>query len=246
MASQPLYDPAPRMETLFLCRDEKTIAAFSPLLQSTGTATQVCSDPDLAVEMLAHWKFDAVIIDCDGIPKGLDVLRALRAAPSNRTAVAFALVNTTTVGTAFQMGASVVLNKPIARDRARSAVHAAFGLMLLGRRRYYRRPIVLPATFRHPSGQAFQAWTVNLSEGGAALRSATLPEAGEHGTLVFQLPEMWGRIEAGVEVVWSQGGQCGVRFVHIQNGGLNSLRDWISASFEQELRRTPTAEVLPC
>ncbi len=246
MASQPFHRPVPHMETLFLCRDDRTLAAFSPLLQGAGTETQVCSDSDLAVEMLAHWKFDAVIIDCDGVPKGLDVLRALRAAPSNRTAVAFALVNTTTVGTAFRMGASFVLNKPIIRERARSALQAAYGLMLIGRRRYYRRPIVLPATFRAAHGREFQTWTLNLSEGGAGLQSSSVPAVGEQGTLIFQLPEMLGRIEAGVEVMWSQSGRCGVRFVHIANRALNSLRDWISQSFEQELRQTPAAECLPC
>jgi CheY-like chemotaxis protein len=246
MIPQAATNTGARMETLFLCGDERTVAAFSPLLQSAGTEMHVCSDPDLAVEMLAHWRFDAVIIDCDGVSKGLDVLRVLREAPSNRTAVAFALVATTTATTAFQMGASFVLNKPIVRDRARSALRAAYGLMLLGRRRYYRRPIVLPATFRHSNGQESQLSTINVSEGGAGLQSASLLAVGERGRFAFELPDMRGPIEAEVEVVWSQEGRCGVRFVHIANSTLHSLRNWIRESFEQESNRTGRETAFLC
>jgi hypothetical protein len=116
----------------------------------------------------------------------------------------------------------------------------------MGRRRYFRRPIVIPARFRLSQGREIQTWTINLSEGGAGLQAVTLPGAGEQGTLAFQLPERGGRIEAGVEVMWSQGGQCGVRFVHIANGALHSLRDWIGQSFKQEFRQSSTAEYLAC
>lgn len=239
MASQPLSKPAAHMETLFLCRDEKTLAAFSPLLHSAGTATQVCSDPELAVEMLARWKFDAVIVDCDEVPKGLDVLRVLRTAPSNKNTVAFALVNDTPVGVAFRMGATFVLNKPVAKDRARCALQAAFSLMLLGRRRYHRRPISVPAAFVHSSGAELKVQTVNISEGGACFSAKDMPEPGDEGTFIFELPGSGAPIIAAVEVVWSKAGRAGLCFRRVLNGGLHALRGFIDESFQEELARTP-------
>lgn len=239
MASQPLHNPAPRMETLFLCRDDKTLAVFSPLLQSTGTGTQVCSDPDLAVEMLARWRFDAVILDCDEVPKGLDVLRSLRAAPSNRSTVAFALVDHTPVGFAFRMGATFVLNKPVAKDRARCALQAAFSLMLLRKRRYHRRPISVPATFVRASGGELKVQTVNISEGGACISGTILPAPGEEGTVLFELPGRSTSIVAASEIVWSKEGRAGLCFDSVLNGGLNTLREWINESFQEESAPAP-------
>jgi len=245
MATQSIFHPPARMETLFFCRDEKALAAFTPVLDSTGTATQVCSDPDLAVEMLARWKFDAVIVDCDDMPKGLHLLQSLRAAPSNRSTVAFALVNHTPVGSAFRMGATFVLNKPVAKERARCALQTAFSLMLLGRRRYHRRPVNVPATFVSASGTELRVQTVNISEGGACISAKTLPAPSQEGTFVFELPGHPAAIVAAVETVWSQGGRAGLSFSHILNGGLHTLRRWVYESFREELARTPLRQFAP-
>jgi len=235
MSSQPFHSPGPKMETLLLCRDNKTVATLFPLIQGTGAGAQVCSDADLAVEMLARWRFDAVIVDCDEVPNGLDVLRSVRAAPSNRNAVAFALVNNTSVGTAFRLGATLVLSKPIARDEARSALQAAFSLMLLGRRRYHRRPIEVPAMFTRTLGQELRVHTVNISEGGACISAALVPNVEDRGSFVFELPGRPTPIVATAEVMWSRAGRAGLRFEHVLNGGLHSLQEWISESFKQEL-----------
>lgn len=226
-----------RMSTLILSRDQEAIRSIHPVLVSTGSAAQLCTDPELAREMLARWRFDAVVVDCDAIPQAMDVLRFLRRSPSNRTAVAFALVDGTPASIAFAAGASFVMNKPVTREQVRSILRAARGVMILGCRRYYRRPLVTAVTFVTPSRQALQLWTANISEGGLKVKGPRVPSEGERGTVTLKLPEMETSIIAGVQVVWSHSHsqEAGLRFTNIVDGGGAILRDWISKSFEQEL-----------
>ena len=61
-------------------------------------------------------KFDAVIIDCDDLRGGLGVLQGLRATPSNKNSVTFAVLNgkkTTTQQALCEVGVNFVLQKPI-------------------------------------------------------------------------------------------------------------------------------------
>jgi len=234
------------MDALVLCRDRKTVEMLSPLLESTGSRTEVCGSADLAVEMLARWKFDAMFVDCDEIPEGADVLRALRAAPSSRSAVAFAIVDRAAARTAFQLGATFVLEKPVDSQRTRSALRAAYGLMLLARRRYYRRPISMSATLVRGSGERLLVRTVNLSEGGAGLQIGMPLEVAEGGELLFTLPGCGVEIAARSEVVWCADGRAGLRFLDLGRNGADQLREWIKESFEQEIRVAMKGRAFSC
>ena len=229
-----------RMDTLVLCRDEKVLQTIWPVVASTATA-QLCKEPRLAIEILARWKFDAVVLDCDTGPQAMDVMRFLRLSPSNRKTVAIALVDGIPTSTAFAAGATFVLNKPVTRERARSVLCAAQGLMILGRRRSYRRPIVTPLTFVNSSRQALYLSTVNVSEGGMMVKGPRVPSQGDSGTVSLTLPEIDTPIVASVETVWSRPNHAGLRFTTIVNGGAATLRDWIRKSFEQELAATKPA-----
>lgn len=237
-AAEPSASPQTsglRMSALILSRDQEAIRSFHPVLASAGSRLQFCTDPELALEMLERWRFDAVVVDCDAIPLAMDVLRYLRKSPSNRTSVAFALVERTSASIAFAAGASFVLNKPVTREQVRAILRAARGVILLGSRRYYRRPLVTPVTFVNSSCQALQLWTVNISEGGLKLQGPRAPSQGERGTVTLKLPETEESIIAGVEVVWANPQEAGLRFTNIVDGGRAILCGWISKSFEQEL-----------
>ena len=224
-----------RMSTLIVCNDQQALRNIHPVFAGTGNTLQLCADSDLAIAMLARWRFDAVVVDCDALPKAMEVMRFLRNSSSSRTAVAFALVERTSASIAFAAGASFVLNKPVSREQVRTILRAARGVILLGSRRYYRRPLVTALTFVTPTGQALKLSTANVSEGGLKIEGSRVPPQGERGTVTFRLPETEASIIAGVDVVWSKSQEAGLRFTNIADNGRILLRAWIDKSFEQEL-----------
>src|ERR1700724_2856334 len=90
------------LESLLLSRDAEVFRGFRATLEK------------LWIEIEVSQKFDAVIVDCDDMPGGVGVLEGLRATPSNKSSVTFAIVNErTSTQEAFGMGVNFVLHKPL-------------------------------------------------------------------------------------------------------------------------------------
>jgi CheY-like chemotaxis protein len=102
---------------------------------------------NMPLESLRTEKFDAIIVDCDDLAGGLQVLEGLRKVPSNRNSVTFAILNgITTTQQAFQMGVNFVLQKPISALNAARCFSAALNFMIREQRRYFRHPVEIAAT----------------------------------------------------------------------------------------------------
>ena len=131
------------LESLLLSRDSEVLRILRPTLEKLSIDVEVCQEAKKATEILISEKFDAVIVDCDDLQGGLEVLQGLRATPSNRNSVTFALLNgkKTTTQEAFGMGVNFVLQKPISTLNASRCFHAALNFMVRERRRYYRQPV---------------------------------------------------------------------------------------------------------
>ena len=122
-------------------------------------------------DLLAKRKFDAVIIDCDDLQNGFDLLESLRQTQSNAKSVSFAVVNgKTTTQQAFQSGANFVLQKPLTLLHASRCFNAALNFMVRERRRYFRHPVDMPLRISLPHNQEMTATATNVSEGGMAIR----------------------------------------------------------------------------
>src|SRR5437879_4879042 len=160
------------LECLLLCRDQQAIGVIRPALDKLYIAVEVCSGARSGQEILASEKYDAVVIDCDDLKGGLDVLQKLRKGTSNKNSVAFAILNgTTTTQQAFEMGANFVLQKPISTRIATRCFSAALNFMIREQRRYFRHPVEIPATLGSGDGQKLKATITNISEGGMAIFS---------------------------------------------------------------------------
>src|SRR5205814_6328819 len=102
--------------------------------------------------------------DCDDVAGASETFKQMRGVPANRKTIGFAIVNgVTTLQQAFEMGANLVLDKPLSAERVTRSLRAAQGLMAHERRRYYRHPVATAAhitlgteTYEH------QGMTVNL------------------------------------------------------------------------------------
>src|SRR5437667_3042282 len=110
------------LDSLLVSRDPQVIDVLRPTLAKLSVDVEVCRGARSGTEILSSEKFDAVIVDCDDLQDGLSVLKDLRKSPSNRSSIAFAILNgATTTHQAFELGATFVMQKPVTPLTARGA-----------------------------------------------------------------------------------------------------------------------------
>lgn len=223
------------LQSLLVSRDAHVIGVLRPTLEKLSIEVEVCRGAKSGNEILLSEKFDGVIVDCDDLQGGLEVLEGLRKGSSNKNSVAFAVLNgNTTTHRAFELGANFVLQKPISPLNAMRCFSAAVGFMIRERRRYFRQPVTLPVTAIFGKGQEVKATTSNISEGGMAiLFKGKLPKAGL-SKVVFTLPAGRMPIEPKAEIAWADGsGRAGIRFTDMPAGNRQELDAWLAEQIEQ-------------
>lgn len=217
------------LESLLLSRDREVVDILRPTLERLSIDVEVCQGSRAANEILLSSKFDAVIVDCDDLQGGIDVLKGLRTGKSNKNSIAFAILNgDTTTQQAFEFGAKFVLQKPISPQNAMRCFQAALGFMERERRRYFRHPVEIPVTVVFEHGQELKVKTTNVSEGGMALDVAgRLPDTAI-AKVIFTLPGMNLPMDPKAEVAWSDGtGRVGVRFLDMPQTAKEQLEKWL-------------------
>lgn len=223
------------LESLLLSRDPQVIRVLRQSLEKLSIDLEVCRGARSGNEILSTEKFDAVIVDCDDLQGGLEVLETLRKIPTNRTAVTFALLNgVTTTQRAFELGANFVLQKPISQLNATRCFSAGLGLMERERRRYFRFPIELDVQMSFSQGADTTATTSNISEGGMAIRyRGNLPKGGL-SKVIFQIPGSAEATESKGDLAWSDGGgRAGVRFVDMPINSKLKLEEWLDEQMQR-------------
>ena len=217
------------LRSLLLSTDQEMIDIVQRALSDLGIGVEVYSTADWAREDLADSKFDAVILDCDvsGAP---NLLQTIRTTPSNNRALTFAIVNSDLgLHSAFEMGANLALQKPISIDRARSSLRAAYGLIMQERRRYFRHPVDVAVRVSPNDRQVFVGTTMNISEGGLALRCNEDLALNGLVKLVFMLPGEKSEVEVQGTILWKdRRGHFGLRFEHMGQATRQKLNDWLA------------------
>ncbi|HEY7617231.1 MAG TPA: PilZ domain-containing protein [Terriglobales bacterium] len=223
------------MESLVLSRDPQLIRTLRQTLEKLAIEMEVCRGARSGHEILASEKFDAIVVDCDDLQGGLEVLESLRKTPSNKSSVTFAILNgVTTTQKAFELGANFVLQKPISPLNAMRCFAAALGLMERERRRYFRHPLVISAVLAFGKGQELRVTTTNLSEGGMAVRfSGKLPKAGI-SRVVFTLPGSERTMESKADLAWVDAtGRAGLRFLEMSRSAREKLEQWLEGQMKK-------------
>jgi CheY-like chemotaxis protein len=225
------------LESLLISQDADLLAVLRPVLEKVSVNLQVCAEPKPAADLLARCKFDAVVIDCDDLQDGVDLLRSLRQTRSNAKSVSFAVVNgKTTTQLAFQLGANFVLQKPLTPLQASRCFNAALNFMVRERRRYFRHPVDMPLRIAFPQSQEMTATATNVSEGGMAIRFlGKLPKEAQ-GQFRFTLPGGQISLELKGEVAWADGtSQVGIRFIDVPQSSQFQLEKWLTDRIQEEM-----------
>ena len=223
------------LESLLLSKDVEVVQVLRPTLEKLSIEVEVCQEAEKASEILIAEKFDAVIVDCDDLQGGMEVLQGLRATPSNRNSVTFAVLNgkKTTTQEAFSMGVNFVLQKPISTLNASRCFHAALSFMERERRRYYRQPVKMLVRVVLDDKE-IKATSTNISEGGMALMlHQALPKTAAP-RLQFTLPETKVALDVEAVVAWADiTGHVGLRFLNVPASSQELLEKWLNQQIEQ-------------
>ena len=217
---------------LLLSRDAEVVRVVRRVLEGLATPLEVTANSDQAAQSIKSKKFDAVMVDVDDIENGTTVLSGLRAGKSNNKSIAFAVVNgTTSVKTAYELGANFVISKPVSIERVTRCFRAAYGLILRERRRYQRHRVSAPAQVLTSKGYV-AVQILDVSEGGASLsfpvRNNVSGEAGMV-TLLFQLNNMPKTIEAKGELLWTEdSGRAGFRIIAMAPEPRRIFDEWLA------------------
>lgn len=225
------------LDSLLLSQDTDLVRVIRPTLEKLSIDVEICHEARAAADILISEKFDAVIVDCDDLNGGLEVLQGLRGTPSNKNSVTFAVLNgkRTTTQEAFGMGANFVLQKPISALNASRCFHAALNFMVKERRRYFRHPVKMQVKILL-ADKVIKATSTNLSESGIALVLREAMPKGAVPRLQFTLPETTTKFEVEAEVVWADvKGRAGLRFHNVPQESQERLERWLDERLEEEM-----------
>jgi len=219
------------MHLLLLSHDMETVTAFRRTSGEMGIHLYLCEEAQEARSALREHRYDAVVIDCDDTHAGRSVLQTVRQARANRAAVVLAILNGDTQGAdAVDMGANLVLNKPVNCDRARQELRRVQALVGNDERKYPRYPASGAVYVSFGRTIDRRAELLNLAMAGLGLRLSDPVKEDEILRLRFQLPGTTTTIHAQGEIVWAdpQGG-VGIRFVGLSGQSRVELEKWIQA-----------------
>ncbi len=225
------------LDSLLLSQDLDLVRVIRPTLEKLSIDVEICQEARQATDILIAEKFDAVIVDCDDLKGGLEVMEGLRSTPSNKNSVTFAVLNgkKTTTQQAFGMGANFVLQKPISVLNASRCFHAALNFMIKERRRYFRHPVKMLVGIVL-GDKVVRATSTNVSESGIALQLREALPKGAKPRLQFTLPETNHQFDLDAEVVWADvKGRAGLRFHDVAKASQEQLENWLNERLEEEL-----------
>jgi len=114
---------------LLLCGDEKAVHAVTQILDELEISFEHCGEPPFALKRLAGRRFELLIVDCDNVQNATQVFNSARASNLNKASIAIAIVEGKAgVPSAFRLGASLVLTKPVSLEQARNTLRTGIGM----------------------------------------------------------------------------------------------------------------------
>src|SRR5215470_16526277 len=217
------------LEALLLTSDPQVTKTLHRVMNEANIDLEVCSNAEDALEILNRHKYDTFMVDCDDVPAAPMVLQQLRKGKSNKSCIAFALVNgRTSVRQAFEMGANFVLDKPVSVERAMRSVKAAHGLIMRERRRYHRHLVRASGTIVVDGATELPVSIITISEGGVSIECARRLEPSSAAHLKITLPGSKKPLDLKGDVIWSDvEGRTGVRFQSLPPETRRTLDEWL-------------------
>jgi len=234
-----------RLDGLLCCGDEKMLRMLRPALDSFAIETQICMEPSAAVDAVSQRRLDAVIVDWSAGCNPLRILRATRNSSWNRQATILAMVNAgEEMRAALRAGANFLIHNPSDLGGVSRCLRAAYGTMLLLRRKVARCPVDIPVLAKFSEEGNIEARVTDISLGGLALQTKQPLEMQRQVSLSFMLPATDVLIHiAGTVVNADKNGRVGICFEFVPDSDLKFLEKWLAAQFVKlQEAEIPTSE----
>jgi DNA-binding response OmpR family regulator len=217
------------LRTLLVSHDGFLESAFGDAIRFFQGELQFAGDRRSAEEILRRERFDLVVIDCDDLYGGAQLIRQTRACLPNRSSVLLAVTNGGMhPADAMDLGANLVSAKPYTPESARRELERVWRRLDGDQRSDPRFELQIPAlvSFGHVSDR--RAEIFNISRGGVGLR---IPESTAEDDLLHLrcfLPGALVPLQAYGEIAWAdRAGNCGLRFLGMSDGSRRVLSDWL-------------------
>jgi hypothetical protein len=234
---EPL-DAVAAATALVVCKDALACQLIIESLRPLAIRPEMCEEVFAAARLLDKQKFEAVIVDLLLGEGATLVMEHLRFSRANRTAVTFAITagdgaRTSGVG----LDSTFVLPRPLSADSINQVLRAAYALVVRERRRYFRCPLAVPAFVRgRQPEEEFLCQTVNISEGGVAISTRTMPDPSLSTAVWFSLPGHSSQLFSETRVRWSgQERLVGLEFLSLAAPQKSELQEWLARKLDETL-----------
>lgn len=115
---------------LLFCPDEKTARTVTQVLTELDFSVETSAEPFAAVKKLTSEHFDALVVDGDNQQNATLLFKTARNSGLNQNSLSVAIVEGQSgVAKAFQIGANLVLTKPINVEQSKGTLRVARGLL---------------------------------------------------------------------------------------------------------------------
>lgn len=234
------------MHTLLLCADTQFLGITRHVLNQLQVMPEVVGSSEAAMGMIQEHEFDVIIVDWREIDNVADFLGAVRRSKLNPDSVLVAIVrDLLDLRQAFAAGAQFLIHKPASAVQIERCLRAAYNATVARRRKLHRERVEILAAVSTRAQAVAEAIIVNLSEGGAGLKTS-IPDfisgvsvsSGEDIRLRFSLPESDEMLDVTGTVIWKTADACGVRFRYIPEPQRALLEHWLTGCVERSLAET--------
>jgi|SRR5579863_1705574 len=222
--------PSVRLDGLLCCSDSRVLGVVKPALERFAIETQVTATLNTSLDVVNHRRLDLVIADWNGSSTPIRVLRATRTSSWNANTTIMGIVNSDSdMQAALRAGANFLIHRSAGLDSVTRCLRAAYGTMLLQRRRTARYPVTIPVIPRFSDLGKVEARISDISVGGLALQCSRAISVNSQVALSFSLPASEILIHAAGKVVNAdQNGRAGICFSFIPEQEHNSLESWLA------------------
>jgi len=107
------------------------------------------------------------------------------------------------------------------------------GTLSVSQQRYYRAQVELPIKIKY-AGEHFEGALVNVSAGGAGIKTEKPLKSGAPVAMIFAVPGTDGDAEFPGRVTWTNKGQYGVQFSDLPPSLRTSLQRWLRVEMKKD------------
>jgi DNA-binding NarL/FixJ family response regulator len=217
------------MRVLLVTADHVLVDTFTDLSNELGIVAQQ-SDQEYASDQLDQAKYEGVVVDLDTIKGASPLLSRVRESRSNKTTIVFAVATRAELAQqALAQRAHFLIRRPFDTSTMRQTLSAAYDLMRIERRRYFRCSANLRVHLRTSSGEQIDCSTLNVSNTGMAVLTDTTLKTADAVELVLFLPTGF-IVQATAIVIWDdKHGKSGLHFQCPDSAMRQQLESWLDS-----------------